>query len=189
MGGFEPHPDGKKRLESVKRAIRAILDIRDELRPEHVRAFLNRGLSLLTVAEAKGKYRIRYWTHGALRAKLKKDLRHEHVVEKKKLVDRLLKNPEMVDDILESAVACVVTKCEHSLLTQTSHQNPQLDGWDRYKAAGLMASVVDGRIQPLIEAAKQLSMEELSRLVEQLEKMEGLITRDQNPLYPAKSTP
>jgi hypothetical protein len=164
MSGFKPHPNGKERLESAKRAIRAILDIRSELRREHVNAFLYRGLSLITMAHAKGKYTLRYQTRKALQAKSKSELRHEHVFERKKLREALLNNPEKIDEILGKAIACVVTKDEHRILTDKSRENPQLDGWDRYKAAGLMDSVVDGLTQPIIEAAKQLSEEERSKL-------------------------
>jgi hypothetical protein len=55
MAGYKPHPNAQNRIESAKRAIKVILDFRMELQPEHVRAFVYRGLTLLTVAEATGK--------------------------------------------------------------------------------------------------------------------------------------
>jgi hypothetical protein len=164
MGGFKPHPNAKKRVESAKRAIQAILEIRSELCPEHVRAILYRGLSLITEAEATEKYGLRYQTKKAIQAKSKKELRHEHVYEKKKLRDALLKHPEKFDEILEQAIGGVITEDEHKTLTKKSRENPKLDGWERYKAADLMESVIDG----MIEAAKQLSKEELTELVDRL---------------------
>jgi hypothetical protein len=40
-------------------------------------------------------------------------------------------SPQEVDAILDKAVACTITKQEHTLLNQHKH----LDGWDRYDAA------------------------------------------------------
>jgi hypothetical protein len=62
------------------------------------------------------------------------------------MVKKLLRaRPEMVDEILESAVACTVTKHEHDRLAQFK----RLDGWERYSRAGIV--VID------TEAANPLS--------------------------------
>lgn len=92
------------------------------------------------VTEADGKYATRYRSRGVLelqddgplRSVLSR-LRHEHVVTRKSLADRMRvgEDPEVV---LADAVACVVTVEEHARLSvyDLTHY-----GWDRYRAAGV----------------------------------------------------
>ncbi|WP_213806964.1 hypothetical protein [Granulicella sp. dw_53] len=57
---------------------------------------------------------------------------HEHVTERSKIISSLLKaSPEEVDAILDSVVACVVTKEEHKKLNNSKKAH----GWERYRAA------------------------------------------------------
>lgn len=66
-----------------------------------------------------------------------RELRHEHVFERAKLVEELLKHPEKADEIADLAVACTVTRTEHNSLAAVCRLNPQLSGWARYQAAGI----------------------------------------------------
>ena len=74
---------------------------------------------------------------GALDATADTKLQHEHVIEKQKIVSAILSGKESIDNIVERAIGCVVTKEEHSLLTSVSRLDPTLEGWNRYKSAGV----------------------------------------------------
>ncbi|HZJ47894.1 MAG TPA: hypothetical protein VFD97_02520, partial [Acidimicrobiia bacterium] len=62
-------------------------------------------------------------------------IQHEHVVERKKLIDRLLADPINYESILAGAVACLVTVEEHDRLRLVDRD---LEGWDRYRATGVV---------------------------------------------------
>ena len=62
---------------------------------------------------------------------------HEHVITRKVLVDRLLANPDRVEEVLNDAIGCVVLRAEHKLLAAAEKANPNLSGWERYKGAGI----------------------------------------------------
>ena len=110
------------RINSAHTAVRAILPL--DLYPSHKKELLS--ACIWKITEADGKLKTRYWSKGALSAQ-RKDLRHEHVIERKELIARLLSD-EDVDSVLESAIACIVTKQEHITLTRSAKS-----GWDRYK--------------------------------------------------------
>ena len=76
-------------------------------------------------------------------------LQHEHVIEKQKLVSALIAGQESIEDIVETAIGCVVTKAEHRILTAVSRSEPTLDGWNRYKKAGI--KVFDLKTQREVE--------------------------------------
>jgi hypothetical protein len=103
---------------------------------EHRRECLKLALWKLTEAEWTHKYKTRYRSQAALSA-VKKELRHDHVFQREKMVEALLSNPDSVDDILSRAVGCTITKDEHVMLNKFKN----LDGWERYKQAGI--TVVD----------------------------------------------
>lgn len=68
------------------------------------------------------------------RGKCSAGLQHEHVVESKKLKERV-RNAKTADacyEVLSSAVACVVTADEHDRLNT---RGKGFDGWGRYRAA------------------------------------------------------
>ena len=64
-----------------------------------------------------GKYKTRYRSEGALHITDSSKLHHEHVFEKKHLIDSLLEDPDSYKSILDTAIGCVVTREEHALLT------------------------------------------------------------------------
>jgi len=101
------------------------------------------------VTEDNGKWGVRHRTSGALAIPVggHSQLRHEHVVTRKSLVDLVLARPEDAAQILDTAIACTVTKDEHSRLTRFDRTHV---GWARYLAAGL--TVIDMEQQlPVIE--------------------------------------
>lgn len=63
-----------------------------------------------------------------------KDLRHEHVVERKQLVELLkdARTPTEVSEVLNRSLSCVVTEEEHATL---SKKGRNVSGWERYRAA------------------------------------------------------
>lgn len=57
------------------------------------------------------------------------------------MIKSLIDQPNRADEILSVAVGCTVTKQEHNRLHDIEKEFPDLDGWERYKSAGV--SVVD----------------------------------------------
>ena len=131
---FRPHPEADERVRSAVLAIKSILPL--DLYPAHKRELLSVCLWKLTEAESRGKYNLRFQTPAALEAP-RSEKQHEHVVERKSIVDALLASPGETDKILEGAVGCTVTKDEHRRLSALSRERPDLEGWDRYRAAGI----------------------------------------------------
>lgn len=127
------HRDREIRIASVITAIETILPL--NLYPAHKRSLLDRCIWFVT--EADGKFKTRYRSIGALGADASTKLQHEHVTEKRKLVSLLVSGEDDAKNIVENAIGCVVTKDEHDLLTKVSRKDPSLDGWSRYKKAGV----------------------------------------------------
>ena len=140
MEQFNRHPDCERRVESAKRAIRALLGA--DLYPAHLRELLSTCLWKITEAEGRSKYKTRYRSRASLDQD-RKSLHHEHVVERKKMIDELIARPHDVDEIVASAVGCVVTRDEHRSLTEISRARPELEGWARYEAAGVVVIDMD----------------------------------------------
>lgn len=116
----------------------ALLSASDRLTPAHLRESLS--LAIWKFTEADGKWNTRYRTESAVGA-LSTVLNHEHVVTRRSLVDRLLAEPERCPEIMTSAIACCVLRDEHELLSNVERARSGLEGWERYRAAGLV--VVD----------------------------------------------
>jgi len=127
------HADRSFRIKSAVTAIKALVGL--DLYPAHKRELID--ICIWKITEADGKLKTRYRSIGSLESGPETKLQHEHVVEKQKLVAALLEGKESVEAIVERAVGCVVTKDEHVLLTAASRLEPTLDGWERYKKAGI----------------------------------------------------
>ena len=136
MKPYRPRPDREERLSSAIKAAEVLVSM--DLYPQHKRELLS--ICVWKATELDGKLNTRFCSRGAIEAGPETKLNHEHVVERAKLVDRMLAG-ESVDGCLKSAVACVVTVDEHKLLTKLSREKPELEGWDRYEAVGI--EVVD----------------------------------------------
>ncbi|MEH6519205.1 MAG: hypothetical protein V7742_21200 [Halioglobus sp.] len=123
---YQKHSDHDTRIGSAVTAIKAILPL--NLYPAHKRFLLSS--SIWHITEADGKFKVRYWSEGAIDSD-KKDWRHEHIHERRELIERLL-NGEAVDSVVADAIACIVSRKEHELLgAQTG------SGWSRYRTAGI----------------------------------------------------
>ena len=135
-------------IDSVTTAIRHILDIPDDgnkIIIHHKKLLLSQMIWMFTEADGlmtegkrtNYKYKLTYISEdtkkkrdrlGEDSKKYIKDLRHEHVYTQSGLIKKLLAKPKDVDEILENAIGCVVTKDEHKKL----HVDKEVDGWDRY---------------------------------------------------------
>ena len=124
-------------LESVTVMIEGVLTL--PILERHKRDVVS-GM-LWKITEARGKYKTRYRSRGAMESGAQ--VQHEHVFTRKVLTDRILAKPELAREILRDAIACVVTVEEHQRLSSVS---ASLRGWDRYKAAGIEVVDTDSAI-------------------------------------------
>jgi len=86
MSPYLPRPDRNERFASAIKAAEALVNL--DLYPQHKRELLN--ICVWKTTEVDGKFNIRFCTQGALEAGPETKLNHEHVIERKKLVDRML---------------------------------------------------------------------------------------------------
>ena len=142
---YKEHKDREARVKSAVTAIKAIILL--NLYPAHKRELLD--ICIWKITEADGKLKTRYRSIDSLQSNSETKLQHEHVIEKQKLVSALIAGQESIEDIVEMAIGCVVTKAEHRILTAVSRSEPTLDGWNRYKKAGI--KVFDLKTQREVE--------------------------------------
>ena len=121
---YKEHSQKERYLRSIKNNIIALLAADSEER--HKRDLLD--ICIWQITEIDGKYNTRYRSEGAMDKKNWHEVQHEHVYQRKNLIERIL-NGHDVSSVIDVAVACLVTKDEHRNLPDT------LEGWDRYKAA------------------------------------------------------
>ncbi|MGD0796868.1 MAG: hypothetical protein ABR910_04005 [Acidobacteriaceae bacterium] len=135
------HEFATERAASARALVKALLREMPGVSNDHRDECIHRvALYKITEADPKNKFRTRYMSCDAIEiARHEKKpndsglLIHEHVTERQKVLKRLIAaKPEEVDEILDSIVACVVTKEEHKRLG--SHSLKDLHGWDRYRA-------------------------------------------------------
>lgn len=141
---YSPHKDREKRIESAIMAINALLPL--DLYLSHKKELLS--TCIWKITEADGKYNLYFWSEGAISAH-HKDLRHEHIFERKELISRLLSG-EDAELVVQDAIACLVTKDEHIALTASKKS-----GWKRYKDCGI--NVFNSDKQEWIETKNNLS--------------------------------
>jgi len=128
---YEEITDKEKYLDSIKKNIVAILSVDSE--EKHKKDLLD--ICIWHLTEINGKYNTRYRSEGAMNKKNWSEVQHEHVFQRKKLILRLLENND-VESVMRDAVACLVTKKEHQLLSSAT-KGTKIDGWERYKLAGI----------------------------------------------------
>jgi hypothetical protein len=129
---MKPNADARRNSAVTLIKILLVCEKPPTVLPEHVRELI--GTLLWKITEADGKYNTRYKTRGAIECTDKSQLQHEHVYQRRKMIDLLLNaNPEAADDILSEAVGCTVTVLEHNLLSKCDSEY----GWDRYRRANL----------------------------------------------------
>ena len=137
------HPQASARRASAIRLAEVIVAADGPILPTHRRRLLSTTVWKMT--EADDKHNLRYRSKAALDATSRSDVRHEHVIPRGVLVQRMMDEPHRVAEILSEAVACLVTKEEHLRLGPGT-------GWDRYRLAGievvdmLDGSTVDGNV-------------------------------------------
>lgn len=111
---------------------------------------------LWAITQARGKYTTRYRSQGALKAPLGTKLQHEHVIPRRQLVDRIMREPYAAREHLSTAIGCVVTVEEHRRLTAIDRTQRGLHAWERYAAAGITVIDTDNPNTPLPAAAPAL---------------------------------
>ncbi|MFL6257199.1 MAG: hypothetical protein ACJ74T_19500 [Pyrinomonadaceae bacterium] len=124
--------DYDARLSDIKKALASILqlDIHTQMKKRIV------GYVIWEVATyLHGNFKGRYRSKGAMTPGAV--IQRDHVNQKARIIERMLANPDQVDARLSDLVHCVVTKEEHERLTAYSKSNPEIDGWDRYRMAGV----------------------------------------------------
>jgi hypothetical protein len=118
----------KPGVAAVKRSAlklaQAIAELGDDVDPKHQRKLLRDIVWIVT--EANSKYNTRYVLEHVYKAQKPN---HEHVVPIESLVKRMLERPDIISQVLDDAIGCLVTKEEHRLLPKKSTG----EGWDRYR--------------------------------------------------------
>ena len=137
---YTQHKDTDKRIKSAIMALKALTVL--DLYPEHREELLTVCLWKITTADGNAngkskKFKIKFRSEKVIKSlstPKEKNLRHDHVYTRKLLIDRIINNPDKIDDIVKDAIGCVVTKDEHDKLHSVDEK---LQGWERYKAAGI----------------------------------------------------
>lgn len=142
---WSPGPDDTERFRSAV-ALAEFAVSSPDLTSAHRSRLLNESIWYAT--EGGGKYKTRYRSRGVL--DLEKEaplvnwwsyLRHEHVVTRSSLKQRIL-DGEPAADVLADAVACVVTAAEHERLSRFDNTH---NGWARYEMAAVeVVDMADG---------------------------------------------
>lgn len=91
--------------------------------------------SIWEITMLEGSFKGRYRSLGVL--VLGVAIERDRVYQKAGIVERLLASPEQIEPTLRDVVHCVVTKEEHEQLTSYSTMKHDVDGWDRYRGAGI----------------------------------------------------
>lgn len=132
-------PSENEIFESAVLLVEATLQL--PILESHKRDVIN-GM-LWSITQARGKYATRYRSLDSDSPPPGTKLQHEHVIPRKELIDAIMNEPHRARELLATAVACVVTVEEHRRLTRVSRENPELKGWERYRAAGIEWRDVD----------------------------------------------
>lgn len=143
---YARHPLAAARMRSAIVLVKAILSMRDpDILPVHRRELLTVLLWKVTEAESS-KYKTRFQSKSAFACADRKQLRHEHVFQRAKMIDELLEAmPSEIERLLTKATGCIVTLEEsHQLAKQDIHY-----GWERYRRAGIV--VLDTAHDPPVE--------------------------------------
>jgi len=143
---WQPHPADADHLRSAAAVARFALTSPD-LTPQHRTRLLNNAFWYRT--EAASKIRLRYRSGGVRALSVnalsswRSQLRHDHVQTRASLIGQMIARPDEADHLLATAVACLVTKAEHSALAE---YDKKAEGWDRYRLARV--DVYDFSVDP-----------------------------------------
>jgi hypothetical protein len=80
----------------------------------------------------------RYRSEGVISAPYEQRIERDHVIRKEAIMRRLLLKDEPLPTIFKEVIHCVTLKKEHLQLTQLDRERPDIDGWDRYRACGII---------------------------------------------------
>lgn len=127
--------DADARRTSALNAVRAILAA--DLLPPHRKELLSVCLWKLSEAEGINKYETRYASSASL-GRPAAELAHEHVHERRRLIDDLVEGRIEANRLAELCIGCTVLRTEHAKLTAL---RTGAVGWERYRQAGI--SVID----------------------------------------------
>ncbi len=137
LSTYEKSEDSTRTVASAKYLALHVLRAGDVLLEKHLKKILTEVLWMLS--EANGKYDTRYRSSEVVRLAREEPtsevkIQHEHVFPRKSVIENilnqrqaLLNDPNLLQEILDKTVGCVVTEEEHKSLSKTE------DGWDRYK--------------------------------------------------------
>jgi hypothetical protein len=148
MKTFEARPEAENCRRSLTSLVKVLLANRKpDVLLAHYRAVIDTLLWKFT--EADGKFNTRFRTQGAMKCDDKRKLRHEHVYQRRKMIDELVKaKPEEVDSILKRAIGCTITDDEHDRLKSFDYEY----GWKRYQKARLV--VIDRKSGKKLKLSK-----------------------------------
>jgi hypothetical protein len=123
-------PTLSRKLADIKTLLDTIRQL--DIEPKLKRDMLVHGI--WEVAKATGNFNGRYRSQSVIdRTGL--TIQRDHIYKKKTLVDELLRPAPDLDMIIERARCCIVSVDEHQRLHGVGND---LDGWDRYRAAGVI---------------------------------------------------
>lgn len=135
LATFVPRKDADSKRKAALRLVEVIAPL--DIDPAIKRKMLSHSLWFVTETEGTSKYRTRYMSRKAI-GKDTKQLHHEHVIPRKVLVDAMVKEPHRAPAIAATAIGCTVTRKEHEVLTALDKAEPGLEGWERYRRAGVV---------------------------------------------------
>ncbi len=130
---FIPSPKAPLKVASAIKIAKAIVDL--DITEQHKKKILTEIQWLISLAH--GKYTTKYRTHSVLFGG-DESIQHEHVFPRKKVSIRILSDTKNTEKYLGDVVGCVVTVKEHEALTEAEKIKPDLDGWERYREAGVV---------------------------------------------------
>jgi hypothetical protein len=135
---YRRHPHADARIQSALTAASVILAA--DILPEHKRELLSICLWKLSLAEGAGKYQTRFLSPGTI-GKPPTLLAHEHVHERARRTHAQMQGETTIDSLRSLVFACTVLREEHARLTALGKTSPGVEGWDRYRRAGI--AVID----------------------------------------------
>lgn len=143
---YKPRKDRNEAEKSIINMIYNILKMKN-VRQKEKKIMIKILLCRLTETKS-GKFSCRYRTKLVFSDEEYK-IQHEHVYRREITYKELVNNPENYKEILNKCIGCVVTKEEHKLLNKIDKKYKNINGWERYKKAGI--KVLDMKTnQPLI---------------------------------------
>jgi hypothetical protein len=125
---WQEKPDAVAVKQSALKLAQTIVGLDVAVLSNHKRKLLRDVVWIVT--EANGKHNTRY-VSAAVHSGQKPI--HERAIPIEDLVQRMLERPDTISQVLDSAIACLVTETEHRLLPPKSAG----EGWDRYRHAGI----------------------------------------------------